>query len=81
MRITDRGPSKILMVQNPRDNGTDYPGGVEMRAALGHRAKLLTVDQGGHRAYLFGTNACANAAVARYLAEGVRPAGDAFCPA
>lgn len=81
VRITDRGPSNILMVQNLRDNGTDYPGGVEMRAALGHRAKLLTVDQGGHRAYLFGTNACANAAVARYLAEGVRPAGDAFCPA
>jgi pimeloyl-ACP methyl ester carboxylesterase len=81
VRITDRGPSNILMVQNLRDNGTDYPGGVEMRRTLGQRARLVSVDQGGHRAYLFGTNACANATVARYLADGVRPAADTTCPA
>ncbi|GAB3143739.1 alpha/beta hydrolase [Amycolatopsis stemonae] len=81
VRIGDHGPSNILMVQNLRDNGTDYPGGVEMRRALGDRARLVTVDQGGHRAYLFGTNACANATVARWLADGVRPAADTTCPA
>ncbi|MEU3711895.1 alpha/beta hydrolase [Streptomyces catenulae] len=81
VRIADRGPSDVLMVQNLRDPATPLPGALRTRRALGGRARLVTVGQGGHVAYLTGTNACGNHAVTAYLVSGERPAHDTFCPA
>ncbi|MFZ3471768.1 alpha/beta hydrolase [Streptomyces sp. 4.24] len=78
-RITGRGPSNILMVQNLRDPATPYSGALEMRAALGPRARLLTVDHGGHGVYLGNGNACADRTVTAYLTTGRRPARDTAC--
>ncbi|MFG2642425.1 alpha/beta hydrolase [Streptomyces sp. NPDC048370] len=78
-RITDRGPSNILMIQSLRDPSTPYASGLRMREALGARARLVTVDKGGHGMYLGNGNACGNAAVTTFLKTGERPAGDAYC--
>ncbi|SEO79033.1 alpha/beta hydrolase [Amycolatopsis saalfeldensis] len=80
VRITGRGPSDVLMVQNLRDPATPLAGALRTRAAFGGRARLVTVDQGGHVAYGAG-NKCGNDAVTGYLVTGQRPAHDAFCPA
>ncbi|MER5310341.1 alpha/beta hydrolase [Streptomyces sp. NPDC002773] len=79
VRITDRGPSNILMIQNLRDPATPYAKGLRMRAALGDRARLVTVDHGGHGVYLGSGNACGDGAVTRFLTEGMRPAEDVLC--
>lgn len=81
VRITDRGPSNVLMVQNLRDPATPLAGALRTRRALGERARMVTVDQGGHVAYLTGSNACGNDAVTDYLATGKRSAHDSYCPA
>lgn len=80
-RITARGPSNVLMVQNLRDPATPYSGALRMRAALGDRARLVTVDSGGHGAYLANGDACGDAIVSRFLAHGVRPEHDVSCHA
>ncbi|MEV4926240.1 alpha/beta hydrolase [Streptomyces roseoverticillatus] len=80
-RITDRGPSNILMVQNLRDPATPYRGGLKMREALGDRARLVTVDAGGHGVWLDTGNACGDRAVSEFLVTGKRPAGDTLCKA
>ncbi|MFJ8296369.1 alpha/beta hydrolase [Streptomyces sp. NPDC094447] len=79
VRITDRGPSDILMIQNLRDPATPYSKGMEMRRALGDRARLVSVDHGGHGSYLGNGNACGDRAVTRFLTEGVRPEADVVC--
>jgi pimeloyl-ACP methyl ester carboxylesterase len=81
VRITDRGPDNVLMVQNERDPATPLAGARTLRRALGDRAAMITVDQGGHGAYLLGRNACANDAVTAYLLDGERPARDLACAA
>ncbi len=81
VRMTDRGPANVLMLQNLRDPATPMPGALRLRAALGDRARLVTADQGGHVAYLNGANQCGNTAVSDYLATGRRPAHDSFCQA
>ncbi|MFE7115899.1 alpha/beta hydrolase [Streptomyces sp. NPDC057654] len=81
VRITGRGPSDVLMVQNLRDPATPLSGALRTRRALGERARMVTVDQGGHVAYLTGSNTCGNNAVTDYLATGKRPAHDAYCSA
>ena len=82
VRISDRGPSNVLMVQNLRDPGTPLVGARELRKALGHRARMVTADQGGHGAYLFfARNRCANNAVTTFLATGERPQRDLACVA
>ncbi|MFE2377500.1 alpha/beta hydrolase [Streptomyces sp. NPDC059398] len=78
-RITDRGPSDILMIQNRRDPYTPYAGALKMRAALGDRARLVTVDSGGHGSYLGTGNACGDRTVTRFLTTGQRPAHDTEC--
>ncbi|CAM5689220.1 alpha/beta fold hydrolase [Streptomyces californicus] len=50
-----------------------------MRAALGERARMVTVDQGGHGMYLGNGNACGDRAVSDFLVTGERPAGDVYC--
>ena len=80
--IHSSGPQNILLLQNLRDPVTPLEGGYGMRKALGDRARLITVDQGGHTAYaLFPVNACVNDAANAYLAYGTFPSTDQFCPA
>ncbi|WET78862.1 alpha/beta hydrolase [Amycolatopsis sp. QT-25] len=81
VRIGDRGPSNILMVQNLRDPATPLSGAKEMRRALGDRARIVTVDEGGHGVWLSDENACGNNAVNRFLVDGERPARDTACAA
>lgn len=80
VRISAEGPSNILLVQNRRDPGTPLEGALEMRHALGQRARLVTVASGGHLAYLGTGGACADAVTTRFLVTGVRPATDRVCP-
>jgi pimeloyl-ACP methyl ester carboxylesterase len=76
-----RGPSNVLLVQNLRDPATPYSKALNLRAALGDRARLVSVDAGGHGSYLDNGNACGDARVTAFLADGVRPARDVTCPA
>ncbi|GAA0288445.1 alpha/beta hydrolase [Streptomyces polychromogenes] len=80
VRITDRGPSDILMIQSRKDPATPHSGSLKMRQALGKRAVMVTVEQGGHGVYLGNGNACGDAAVTRFLTTGTRPARDTDCP-
>ncbi|MBZ6132748.1 alpha/beta hydrolase [Streptomyces olivaceus] len=81
VRITGRGPSNILMLQNERDPGTPLVGARKLRHALGGRATMVTVDQGGHGVYPYGRNTCAKDAASAFLATGERPSGDLRCAA
>ncbi|MFE8910450.1 alpha/beta hydrolase [Streptomyces globisporus] len=80
VKLTDRGPSNILLLQNRRDPATPLSGARETRAALGSRARLVTADQGGHLAYLFLDNKCAHDTVTTFLVTGDRPDKDINCP-
>ncbi|MFD7130826.1 alpha/beta hydrolase [Streptomyces sp. NPDC059894] len=79
VRITGRGPSNILLVQNERDVATPLSGALELREALGRRAVMVTVNSTGHGAYLAHGNACGDATVSRFLATGQRPGTDTYC--
>jgi hypothetical protein len=81
VRISERGPSNVLMVQNERDPGTPLAGAQKLRRALGKRATMVTADQGGHGVYPFGHNACANDAATTFLTTGQRPSQDLACAA
>ncbi|MGW4830078.1 alpha/beta hydrolase [Amycolatopsis japonica] len=43
-----------------------------LREAFGERARMVTVDQGGHLAYLFKDNECANDLATEFLVRGTR---------
>ncbi|MEU1850165.1 alpha/beta hydrolase [Streptomyces sp. NPDC019990] len=79
VRITDRGPSDILLVQNERDVSTPLSGARELRRAFGDRAVMVTVNSTGHGAYLANGNTCGDRTVSRFLATGVRPGRDTYC--
>ncbi|MFE5796426.1 alpha/beta hydrolase [Streptomyces sp. NPDC056503] len=83
VRLTDDGPSNILMIQNLRDPSTPYSSGLKMREALGERARMVSVDRGGHGVYLVGAggagNACGDRTVTRFLLTGERPETDVRC--
>ena len=79
VRITDRGPSNILLIQNERDVATPIGGALNLRKALGDRATMVTVNSTGHEAYLANGNECGDRTVSRYLATGKRPSGDTYC--
>ncbi|MGW6563107.1 alpha/beta hydrolase [Streptomyces hydrogenans] len=83
VRLTDDGPSNILMIQNLRDPSTPHASGLRMRAALGDRARLVSVDRGGHGVYLTAAggagNACGDRTVTRFLLTGERPDADVRC--
>ncbi|WNV87175.1 alpha/beta hydrolase [Umezawaea sp. Da 62-37] len=81
VRISDRGPRNVLMVQNERDPATPLAGALSTRRAFGDRAAMLTIDHAGHGAYLFAGNTCANDKVTAYLLGGQRPAHDVACAA
>lgn len=50
-----------------------------MREAFGGRARLVSVDAGGHGSYLGNGNACGDRAVTRFLTTGQRPPQDTYC--
>lgn len=79
VRVTDRGPSNILLVQNERDVATPVSGALKLREALGRRAVMVTVNSTGHGSYLRNGNACGDETVSRFLATGQRPAADTYC--
>ncbi|MGI5425689.1 alpha/beta hydrolase [Streptomyces sp. CA-179760] len=79
VRITDRGPSNILLVQNERDVASPLSGARELRRAFGDRAVMVTVNSTGHGAYLANGNACGDRTVSRFLATGERPDRDTYC--
>lgn len=81
VRITGRGPSNVLMVQNERDPGTPLTGARALRRTFGERATMVTADQGGHGVYPYGSNTCANDAATTFLTTGERPAHDLACAA
>ncbi len=81
VRIGDRGPSNVLMVQSERDPATPLAGAQELRKAFGKRAQMITVDGGEHGVYPFSRNTCATDAVTAYLADGERPARNLACAA
>ncbi|MGW7281033.1 alpha/beta hydrolase [Streptomyces sp. NPDC054844] len=81
VRIGERGPSNVLMVQNERDPGTPLVGAQKLRRAFGKRAAMVTADQGGHGVYPFGPNACAKDAATAFLTTGQRPSQDLACTA
>ncbi|WP_103517853.1 alpha/beta hydrolase [Streptomyces sp. SM10] len=81
VRIGERGPSNVLMLQNERDPGTPLAGAQELRRAFGKRATMVTADQGGHGVYPFGPNTCANDAATTFLTTGQRPSRDLACAA
>ncbi len=77
--VTDRGPRNVLILQNTRDPSTSPLTARGMRAALGKRAVMITVDQGGHG--VIGLSRCADTAMFSFLATGALPKRDRFCPA
>ncbi|MFF8432999.1 alpha/beta hydrolase [Streptomyces bacillaris] len=79
-RISDDGPSNVLMIQSLRDPATPLAGALKMRAALGERARMVTVERGGHGMYLGNGNACGDRVVSDFLVTGERPARDTHCP-
>ncbi|MFI6560891.1 alpha/beta hydrolase [Streptomyces sp. NPDC050534] len=79
VRITERGPSNVLLVQDERDVATPLSSALKMREAFGRRAVMVTVNSTGHEAYLANGNACGDATVSRFLATGERPRQDVHC--
>ncbi|KOX28343.1 MULTISPECIES: alpha/beta hydrolase [Streptomyces] len=79
VRITGRGPSNVLLVQNERDVATPLTGARKLREAFGRRAVMVTVNSTGHDAYLANGNACGDATVSRFLSTGQRPDSDVYC--
>ena len=79
VQVTDRGPRDVLLLQNTRDPATSLRSGLGMRAALGRRAAIVVVDEGGHGVY--GLGSCADQVTNDYLAGGPLPRADRTCPA
>ena len=48
VKLAPTGAGRYLLVQGLRDPATPYDGAVAMRAVLGSRSRLVTVDIGGH---------------------------------
>lgn len=79
--VDDDGPRNVLVVQNLRDPATPHAGGELLRRKFAGRSRLLSVDDGGHGAYVLGDNPCALNTTTRYLVEGRMPDKDTLCPA
>ncbi|MBB6565178.1 alpha/beta hydrolase [Kribbella sandramycini] len=81
VKISQKGPANILILQNLRDPATPHVGGVLLRKAFGDRARLVSVDQGGHGAYVYSSNACVLNVATAFLVDGKRPRHDLRCDA
>lgn len=80
VRVTSKGPRDILLLQNQRDNATPLAGALGLSEALGNRAAMVTVDNGGHYVYGVGSS-CADRATVAFLADGTLPTENQSCPA
>lgn len=78
--VTGSGDRNVLIVQNLRDPATPWVGALGLQRALGRDATLLSVDQGGHTAYLFTASSCTNATTTAFLVSGRLPTGPTLCP-
>ncbi|MFD2792138.1 alpha/beta hydrolase [Promicromonospora vindobonensis] len=81
LEIDDEGPENVLVLQNLRDPATPLLGGEITREAFGDRARLVSVDAGGHGVYVYGDNPCALNTATRFLLDGSLPRDDIFCGA
>ncbi|MGN9789221.1 alpha/beta hydrolase [Nonomuraea sp. ZG12] len=79
VRVTSRGPANVLLIQNLRDPSTPYSGALKMRQAFGPRARMVSVDSGGHGVYLANGNACGDQTVTTFLTTGHLPHHDKNC--
>ncbi|WP_280221037.1 alpha/beta hydrolase [Nocardia neocaledoniensis] len=80
-RIDGTGPRNVLLVQNRRDPVTPHRNAELLRAKFGDRARLVSVDQSGHGAYVNHDSACAKATTTAFLVDGTMPPADVSCPA
>jgi pimeloyl-ACP methyl ester carboxylesterase len=78
--VTDRGPRNVLILQNLRDPATPWVSGFGLREAMGKRAAFVSVDQGGHGAYLITDAPCVADIATAFLTTGALPGHDTFCP-
>ncbi|GIJ73530.1 alpha/beta hydrolase [Virgisporangium ochraceum] len=80
VRVTPGGRRNVLIVQNLRDPATPWVGALGLLRALGSAAGMVSIDQGGHGAYLLTNSRCGNDTVTAFLAHGVLPATPRLCP-
>jgi pimeloyl-ACP methyl ester carboxylesterase len=77
--ITGARQNDVLLIQSLRDIATPVLGALEMRAALGRRARMVISGGGSHSlAYFYNGNDCINGAATAFLVDGVLH--DTFCP-
>ncbi len=81
VEINDEGPQNVLVLQNLRDVATPYAGGLINREAFGDRARLVSVDAGGHGVYVYDDNPCALNVTTSFLVDGEMPESDVSCEA
>ncbi|MEU7863170.1 alpha/beta fold hydrolase [Nonomuraea sp. NPDC049141] len=79
VRVGSDGPANVLLIQNLRDPSTPYSGALKMRQAFGQRARMVSVDSGGHGVYLANGNACGDRSVTDFLTTGRLPLHDKNC--
>ncbi|WP_243790523.1 alpha/beta hydrolase [Saccharopolyspora gloriosae] len=79
--VIDDGSQNVLIVQNRRDPVTPHLGAEMLREKFGDRARLVSVDEAGHGAYLNSGNACALDVTTAFLVDGERPEQDMSCAA
>ncbi len=79
VQLSSTGKRNILLVQNRRDPATPYFSGQHMRKALDKRARMVTVDQGGHAVAYIQNNVCADTIVSNYFLYGDLPKVDTDC--
>lgn len=79
VRVSSYGPANVLLIQNLRDPSTPYSGALKMRQAFGQRARMVSVDSGGHGVYLANGNTCGDQAVTGFLTTGLLPQRDKDC--
>ncbi|MFC4628720.1 alpha/beta hydrolase [Promicromonospora alba] len=81
VEFADEGPENVLVLQNLRDPATPHRGGEITREKFGDRARLVSVDSGGHGVYVYDDNPCALNTTTRFLLDGNLPESDVFCAA
>jgi pimeloyl-ACP methyl ester carboxylesterase len=79
VQISSSGKRNVLLIQNRRDPATPYFSGQSMRKTLGERARMVSVDQGGHAVAYIEGNSCADNTVTNYLVNGTLPKVDIDC--
>lgn len=80
VQVTGNGPRNVLVLQNLRDPATPWVSGFGLRTALGRRAAMVSVDQGGHGVYPLTNAPCAADIATAFLASGTLPDRDRLCP-